>query len=258
MPQETRLIDLVFPGETNHHGTLFGGAALAYMDKLAYIVAARHALTDFVTASCDQIDFAVPAHLGEIVEVTGRVVRTGRRSLTVETDLEAESLHTGQRRLCSRGRFHLVTADPAARVPPLPAADPAGATDSPPPLRMVELVFPDQCSHRHVLFGGYAQAVMGKAAFVAATRFCGKTVVMAASRGMDFIAPVRVGEIMEVTAGVGTVGTSSMVVDVVATGENLQTGQRWPAARGSYTMVAIDDDSGRPRSARRDDNERQS
>ncbi|MFD2235640.1 acyl-CoA thioesterase [Phaeospirillum tilakii] len=252
MALETHLIDLVFPGETNHHGTLFGGAALAYMDKLAYIVAARHALTDFVTASCDQIDFAAPAHLGEIVEVTGRVVRTGRRSLTVETDLEAESLRTGQRRLCSRGRFHLVAADPAVRVPPLPAPQPADAAEPPPPLRMVELVFPDQCSHRHVLFGGYAQAVMGKAAFVAATRFCGRTVVMAASRGMDFIAPVHVGEIMEVTARVGAVGTSSMVVEVVATGENLQTGERRPAARGSYTMVAIDDDSGRPCPARRE------
>jgi len=245
MSTETCLIDLVFPGETNHHGTLFGGAALAYMDKLAYIVAARHALTDFFTASCDQIDFAAPAHLGEIVEVTGRVVRTGRRSLTVETDLVAETLLTGERRLCCRGRFHLVTSDPAALVPPLPTPEPVSAPEAPSPLRMVELVFPDQCSHRHVLFGGYAQSAMGKAAFVAATRFCGKTVVMAASRGMDFIAPVHVGEIMEVTASVEEVGTSSMVVAVEATGENLQTGKRWPAARGSYTMVAIDGDSGR-------------
>ena len=28
-----RLIDMVFPGDTNHHGTLFGGVALAHMDK---------------------------------------------------------------------------------------------------------------------------------------------------------------------------------------------------------------------------------
>ena len=61
MQSESRLIDLVFPGETNHHGTLFGGSALSYMDKLAYIIATRHGHCDFVTASCEKIDFAAPA-----------------------------------------------------------------------------------------------------------------------------------------------------------------------------------------------------
>ena len=31
----TCLIDLVFPGDTNHHGTLFGGAGFALMDRIA-------------------------------------------------------------------------------------------------------------------------------------------------------------------------------------------------------------------------------
>lgn len=247
MPFETRLVDLVFPGETNHHGTLFGGAALAYMDKLAYIVATRHALTDFVTASCDRIDFSAPAHLGEIVEVTGRPVRAGRRSLTVETDLVAEDPKTGARRLCTRGRFNMVAVDAAHTVPPLPEPPPVSDAPVDPyqPLRMVELVFPDQCSHRQVLFGGYAQSVMGKAAFVAATRLCRKAVVMGASQGTEFVAPVRVGEIIEITAQVTAVGRTSMTVEVSVAGENLLSGERRLGARGSYTMVAVDED-GRP------------
>ena len=32
-----QLIDIVFPGDTNHHGTLFGGVALAHMDKVAFL-----------------------------------------------------------------------------------------------------------------------------------------------------------------------------------------------------------------------------
>lgn len=39
---QVRLIDMVFPGDTNHHGTLFGGVALAHMDKVAFIAASRH------------------------------------------------------------------------------------------------------------------------------------------------------------------------------------------------------------------------
>lgn len=249
MQTESTLIDLVFPGETNHHGTLFGGAALAYMDKLAYIVATRHAHTDFVTASCERIDFAAPAHLSEIIEVKGRVMRAGRRSLTVEIDLMAEELKTGQRRLCSRGHFNMVTADPAATVPALPDTTMEIAPDHTEEVRMIELVFPDQCSHRQVLFGGYALAVMGKAAFVASTRFCRKTVVMGASREMNFTAPVHVGEIMELAAKVARSGTSSMDIEVTAWGEDLQTGRRWPAAQGGFTMVAVGDD-GRPTPAR--------
>lgn len=248
-PDETRLIDLVFPGETNHHGTLFGGSALAYMDKAAYIAAARHGHCDFVTASCEHIDFARPARLGAIIEATGRIIRVGRRSLTVETDLVAEELKSGARHLCAQGRFNLVAPDrDAAPLPEWtgtasPAHDSVKTTDD--GLRMAELVFPDHCSHREVLFGGYALAVMGKAAFVAATRLCRKSVVMAASRRMDFIAPVHVGEIMELTASVGRTGSSSMEVTVSARGENLLTGARWPVAEGSFVMVAVDSD-GRP------------
>ena len=38
------------------------------------------------------------------------------------------------------------------------------------PTRFVEMVFPDQANHYGTLFGGHALSLMGKAAFVAATR----------------------------------------------------------------------------------------
>lgn len=53
-----RLIDMVFPGDTNHHGTLFGGVALAHMDKVAFLAASRHGRAPFVTAASQRIDFA--------------------------------------------------------------------------------------------------------------------------------------------------------------------------------------------------------
>src|SRR5690606_38720069 len=36
-PTEARLLEIVFPDHTNHLGTLFGGTALAWMDKAAFI-----------------------------------------------------------------------------------------------------------------------------------------------------------------------------------------------------------------------------
>ena len=103
-----RLIDMIFPGDTNHHGTLFGGVALAHMDKVAFLAASRHGRAPFVTASSQKIDFAAPALRGELVEAAGRVVRVGTSALDVEVELTAEALLSGERRLCTRGRFTLV------------------------------------------------------------------------------------------------------------------------------------------------------
>lgn len=116
------LVEMVFPGQTNHYGTLFGGQALALMDKAAFVVASRFARRSVVTASSEKVDFHVPVKQGQLVELVARVVATGTSSMTVDVDLFAEDLLTGDRRLGTRGRFVLVALDAHGRptaVPPL-------------------------------------------------------------------------------------------------------------------------------------------
>jgi len=62
--------------------------------------------------------------------------------------------------------------------------------------RFLELVFPDQANHYGTLFGGHALSLMGKAAFVAATRRARRPVVMAVSEKVKFHMSVRVGELV--------------------------------------------------------------
>ncbi|ATQ42124.1 acyl-CoA thioesterase [Caulobacter mirabilis] len=235
----TRLVDIVFPTDVNHHGTLFGGTALSHLDKVAFIAASRHGRAAFVTASCERIDFAAPARQGELVEAEARVIRVGRRSLSVEATLTAEAPLTGERRLCTRGIFHMTALrdpdDPGRELPPLAEApeDEGGA------LRMVEMVFPDRTNHYGTLFGGEALAMMGKAAFVAATRHSRKVVVMAASQKVDFVAPVAVGDLVELVPRVTHTGNRSMTVEVAFWAESLLTGARRRSAVGAFVMVAV-------------------
>mgnify|MGYP003449498611 CR=1 FL=1 len=42
-PDETRFVEMVFPEQANHYGTLFGGHALSLMGKAAFVSATRHA-----------------------------------------------------------------------------------------------------------------------------------------------------------------------------------------------------------------------
>uniref|UniRef100_A0A183CMP2 Protein kinase domain-containing protein n=1 Tax=Globodera pallida TaxID=36090 RepID=A0A183CMP2_GLOPA len=48
-PTEVRMAEIVFPNHTNHMGTLFGGQALAWMDKAAFLAAARYSRRTVVT-----------------------------------------------------------------------------------------------------------------------------------------------------------------------------------------------------------------
>ena len=110
---------MVFPDQTNHMGTLFGGQALSMMDEACFVAASRLARKTCVTVSVDRIDFRVPVRAGELVEVVARVVALGRTSLTCEVQLYAEDLLTGDRREATKGRYVLVAVDRLGRPTPV-------------------------------------------------------------------------------------------------------------------------------------------
>lgn len=237
-----QLIDTVFPGDANHHGTLFGGVALAHMDKVAFLSASRHGRAPFVTASCDRIDFAAPAREGELVEVTGRVVRVGNSSLDVMVELVAEAPVLGERRLCTRGTFTLVAKKgPDTRLPlPSLAPEPDDARD-PSLLYLAEMVFPGQTNHYGTLYGGDALRMMGKAAFITATRHARAVLVMASSDRIDFVSPIVEGDMVEMVCAVTMTGRSSIRVRVELWSEGVLSGDRRRAASALFTLVSVDE-----------------
>ncbi|MBK9621986.1 MAG: acyl-CoA thioesterase [Candidatus Obscuribacter sp.] len=119
---ETRMVEMVFPTQTNHYGTLFGGHALELMDKSAFITASRYARKSMVTASSERIDFQTPVKQGYLVEVIGRIVKRGKSSVTVHVELYGENLLFGVRHLCAHGNFVLVSVDEHNKPIPLDAA----------------------------------------------------------------------------------------------------------------------------------------
>ena len=119
---DTRLVEMVFPTQTNHYGTLFGGHALELMDKSAFITASRYARKSMVTASSERIDFQTPVKQGYLVEVIGRIVKRGKSSVTVHVELYGENLLFGVRHLCAHGNFVLVSVDEHNKPIPLDAA----------------------------------------------------------------------------------------------------------------------------------------
>ena len=60
-PDETRFVEMVFPEQANHYGTLFGGHALSLMGKAAFVTATRHARQSVVMATSDKSNFTSPS-----------------------------------------------------------------------------------------------------------------------------------------------------------------------------------------------------
>lgn len=119
-PTEARLLEIVFPDHTNHLGTLFGGQALAWMDKAAFIAASRYARRTVVTARSEQVDFKLPIRQGQLVETIARVVGVGRTSMQVEVEVIAEDLLSGNRELCTRGHFVMIALGAEGQPVPVP------------------------------------------------------------------------------------------------------------------------------------------
>lgn len=114
-PREVRLWEIVFPDHANHLGTLFGGQALAWMDKAAFLAATRFSRRTVVTARSEQVDFHVPVRQGQLVELVATVEDVGRSAMQVVVELHAEDALAGSRRLCTRGRFTMVALDSEGR-----------------------------------------------------------------------------------------------------------------------------------------------
>ena len=92
------------------------------------------------------------------------------------------------------------------------------------------------------LFGIYALALLGKSAFVTASRYARCAVVMAGSEHITFIQPVQVGQLLEIIGRVVRVGRCSMTVEVSGTAETLADGKRALALSGQFEMVAVGGD----------------
>jgi acyl-CoA hydrolase len=120
----TRFVEMVFPEQANHYGTLFGGNALNLMGKAAFVAATRRARCAVVMATSDKVQFHEPVRVGELVELTARVERVGRSSMTVAVDVIAETLVTGRRRLAMCGSFEMVAVDDAGRPIPVSPLSP--------------------------------------------------------------------------------------------------------------------------------------
>lgn len=115
----TRVTKTVFPGRTNHHNTLFGGEALAWMDEAAFIAATRFCRKPLVTVCSDRVDFKESIPAGTILELVAKISHVGRTSIKVQVDIFVENMYDDNQHKAISGSFTFVALDENRKPTPV-------------------------------------------------------------------------------------------------------------------------------------------
>ena len=111
-----------------------------------------------------------------------------------------------------------------------------------------EVMMPSQANPNGNVHGGEIMKLMDSAAYAAARRYARSNVVTARVDELEFHLPIRIGDLVVVTADIVYVGHSSMEVAVNVIVEDLDDGGDPQLGLSAYfTMVALDRNA-RPKS----------
>lgn len=112
-------------------------------------------------------------------------------------------------------------------------------------VEMTEMILPQHTNSFGTVFGGVVMSWVDIAAAICAARHSGRQVVTASIDALHFLAPIKLGWIVNIKASVNFVAKSSCEVGVKINSENPTTGENHHTASAYLTMVALDS-HGRP------------
>jgi len=108
---------------------------------------------------------------------------------------------------------------------------------------LTELMIPSYANFGGKIHGGILLSLMDKVAYACASRHAGNYCVTVSVDGVDFLAPVEVGDLVSLHASVNYVGRTSLVVGIRVNAENVRTREIKHTNTSYFTMVAKDENN---------------
>ncbi len=121
-PKDSYIVmsELVLPNDTNLLGNLMGGKLMHYMDIAAAIASMKHCNCPVVTASVDNLSFANPIKLGNLLTIEATLTRAFSTSMEVYLKVWGEDLAAQYKYLSNEAYFTFVALDPNSRPRKVP------------------------------------------------------------------------------------------------------------------------------------------
>lgn len=111
MDSETHQFRMIFNKSLNDKGNLFGGQAMKWMDEVAYITAIRFTRMKVVTVSVDRLRFIKTMKPGSMVELIGRVQKTGNVKIEIRVEIYVETSDSDKREKTAEAIFTFTAID---------------------------------------------------------------------------------------------------------------------------------------------------
>ncbi len=123
---ETPVGDLVLqtiamPSDTNANGDIFGGWLMSQMDLGASVVARRRSKGRVATVAVEGMTFYSPVHVGDLVSLHARLIKTGTTSMTIEVEVWVTPLASDKKTRMTAGNFVFVAVDDTGQKRSIPA-----------------------------------------------------------------------------------------------------------------------------------------
>jgi acyl-CoA hydrolase len=112
--------------------------------------------------------------------------------------------------------------------------------------QMVQFVFPEHANTQGILHGGRLMDWIMLAGTINSSRMSKGITVLGSTDSIDFLNPVKVGEIVVLDSWIEHIGSSSLEVGVMVHTEDTESGDRKLATFSHMAFIAVDKD-GRPR-----------
>ncbi len=104
--------NFVRPEHLNHHGSLFGGQLLLWVDEFAWMAAAKDFPGySFVTRAMDKIEFKHPVKIGSILRFHSEVLSRGKSSVTYLVEVYEDERTNGKEILAFSTSVTFVSVD---------------------------------------------------------------------------------------------------------------------------------------------------
>jgi len=120
---------------------------------------------------------------------------------------------------------------------PAPPPKPVSASR----ISIAQLMQPEHANNLGNVHGGWIMKLVDEAGALACMRHAQRRVVTVAIDSMVFRQPIKIGDLVLLTAEVTSVGRTSMEVEVQVEAENPITGERIPTNNAYLVYVALDD-----------------
>jgi len=270
-----QIVRHVNPPHANPLGILHGGYMLSWIIDATTITSMKVARSYTLLACMEDMVFISPVRIGDTVIITTWVEYVGRSSMELSLIVETENPERRERVLTTYSSLTMVSVDESLRPKPLDVCiEPKSELErelyeralerrearkarierrrelvgdtSPPRFLAGEysitsyfIVNPEDSIGYNVLHAGRLLKVLDEITGITASRYAGNIVVTGSVNATDFYTPIKVGEVVEVKAGISYVGARSVEVLAKVLVRNPLTWNARHAASSYFTFVSI-------------------